>query len=121
MLLIAPAAGQATDMYGEGFQVHQVNAAVYEAVSEGLLGGAAFWCVAGKFVEIELKAHAGTEIYVARGGGPSVTTDRKSAAQFTIDPKAAGITPAGPSDDLNTLVVGDHMTAGAARILCSTG
>ncbi len=105
----------------DGWEVNPVNSVVYEAVSEGAHGGAAFWCAAGTYAEVHLKAKPGDEIYVARGAGPSVTTNRRSAAQFTLDPEAAGITPAESSGDLNEPNVGEHMSAGQARTFCSTG
>lgn len=117
-VLAGTAAAQAQSLKGPGFEINPVNAHVYEVVSEGGHGGAAFWCAASLFVEQELKQPMGTEIYVARGAGPSETTDRRSAAQFTIDPAAAGITPAQGSDDLNDLVVGEHMAANEARTFC---
>jgi hypothetical protein len=98
LAMAVPAAGGASGMYGPGSGVHNVDDAVGEAVSDGLPGGAAFWCVAGSFVGIKLRAGPGTGIRVVRG---------------------AGIAPAGPSGDLNTLVVGDHKTAATARNFCS--
>lgn len=120
-LTALPVAALATDMNGPGYEVHSLNDVVYEAVSDGAHGGAAFWCAAGKFVEVELKMPAGTDIYVVRGAGPSETTNRRTAAQFTVDPGKAGITPAAMGNELNDLVVGSHMTAGEARVYCSTG
>jgi len=102
-----------------GFVINPVNDVVYEAVSEGAHGGAAFWCAAGMFVETVLKKSPKTEIYVVRGAGKSETTGRRSAAQFTIDPAAAGITPAPLSDNLNELNVGGHMHASLARNFCN--
>jgi len=102
-----------------GFEINPVNDVVYEAVSEGAHGGAAFWCAAGMFVETVLKKSPKTEIYVVRGAGKSETTGRRSAAQFTIDPAAAGITPAPLSDNLNELNVGGHMHASLARNFCN--
>lgn len=120
-LVVVLSAGSAAATMPKGWEVNPVNDVVYEAVSEGAHGGAAFWCAAGSYAEIHLKAKPGAEIYVARGAGPSETTNRRSAAQFTLDPAAAGITPTGPSKNLNELVVGEHMTAGRARNFCSGG
>ncbi|MCA0869637.1 hypothetical protein LCL97_02250 [Seohaeicola saemankumensis] len=116
-LLAAPVLAQ--DMKGRGYEINPVNDHVFEAVSEGLHGGAAFWCVASLFVQQKLKAPMSTEIYVVRGGGPSVTTNRRSAAQFTIDPAAAGVTPSESGGNLNKLVVGEHMSVSRGRTFCS--
>ncbi len=105
----------------KNWEVNPVNDIVYEVVSEGAYSGAAFWCAAGDYVERVLKRSPRTEIYVYRKGGPSVTTNRKTAAQFTLDPAAAGITPTDIGSDINELVVGGHMQAGLARNFCSTG
>lgn len=118
LLIAAALPAGATSMSMPGFEVNQVNAAVYEVVSEGLHGGGPFWCAAATFVMAELRMSPETEIYVVRGAGPSVTTDRRSAAQFTVDPAAAGIKPAPMSDDLNVLNVGSHMTAGIGKTYC---
>ncbi|MFV0515721.1 MAG: hypothetical protein ACK5MY_19075 [Jhaorihella sp.] len=118
---VSPATAFSADMYGEGYEIHPVNDAVYEAVSDGAHGGAAFWCAAGEFVEIKLRASPATPIFVVRGGGVSETTGRKTAAQFTIDAEAAGVTPAQSGGNLNELVVGESMTAGEARNFCSSG
>jgi len=109
----------AQSMTHAGFEIHPVNDVVYEAASDGAHGGAAFWCAAGMFVETVLKVSPKTEIYVVRGAGASVTTNRRSAAQFTIEPEKAGITPAESSGNLNKLTVGEHMHAGLARNFCN--
>ncbi len=102
-----------------GFEIHPVNDVVYEAVSTGAHGGAAFWCAAGLFVESVLKVPPKTEIYVVRGAGTSDTTGRRSAAQFTVEPDKAGVTPAESSNNLNEPVVGEHMHASLARNFCN--
>jgi len=117
--LLATSSVAQQSMTHAGFEIHPVNDVVYEAVSDGAHGGAAFWCAAGLFVEAKLKAPPKTEIYVVRGAGPSVTTNRRSAAQFTIEPEKAGVTPAESSSDLNNLVVGEHMHASLARNFCN--
>ena len=115
---LTPLSASAQDLKGRGYEVHPVNDVVYEAVSTGAHGGAAFWCVAALFTQQTLKAPMSTEIYVVRGAGPSVTTQRRSAAQFTIDPAAAGVTPSASGGNLNKLVVGEHMNVTKARSFC---
>lgn len=115
--LAAPVSAKAV-FTRDGYSVHKVNDNVYEAVAEEEFSGEAFWCVAGSFAQIDLKASPNAEVYVVRGFGASETTDRKTAAQFTLDPQAAGVTPAEGSDDLNTLTVGEHMAVDVARSHC---
>lgn len=117
LAMALPSAGIA-DM-PHNWEVNQVNDVVYEAVSEGAHGGAAFWCAASDFALVHLKAKGNAEIYVVTLPGPSVTTDRKSAAQFTLDPAAAGIKPAELPNDLNELAIGGHMKVGVAHNFCS--
>lgn len=119
LVMAVPALVHAQSQKGRGYEINPVNDHVYEAVSEGLHGGAAFWCVASLFAQQKLKASPNAEIYVVRGAGPSVTTDRRSAAQFTLDAAAAGVTPAASGPDLNNLVVGEHMSVNRARTFCS--
>jgi hypothetical protein len=119
LALVATSSIAKNSMKHAGFEVNPVNDVVYEAVSDGAHGGGAFWCAAGLFVESVLKASPKTEIYIVRGAGPSVTTNRRSAAQFTIEPEAAGVTPAPLSDNLNELNVGGHMHASLARNFCN--
>ncbi|RBW55004.1 hypothetical protein [Ruegeria sp. A3M17] len=102
----------------DGYSVNKVNGAVYEAVAEEKFSGEAFWCVAGSFAQIDLKASPNAKVYVVRGFGPSETTDRRSAVQFTLDPKTAGITPSEGSADLNELSVGEHLPVDVARSHC---
>jgi len=102
-----------------GWEVNPVNDVVYEVVSEGAHGGAAFWCAAADFAQVHLKASPNAEIYVVTLAGPSMTTKRKSAAQFTLDPVAAGITPGPLPDDLNELAIGGHMKIGVAHGFCA--
>lgn len=117
--LVATSATANNSMHHAGFDINPVNDVVYEAVSTGAHGGAAFWCAAGLFAESVLKVAPSTEIYVVRGAGASATTNRRSAAQFTVEAGAAGVTPAPLADDLNELNVGGHMKASLARNLCN--
>ena len=120
-LVIASSAVQAGGIQGR-YEVNPVNDVVYEVVSQGAYGGAAFWCAAGEYVETELKISSNPEIYVAREAGPSETTGGKTAAQFTLDPAAAGITPIDKdTGNLNDPLVGEHISAKRARLFCTTG
>ncbi len=55
----------------------------------------------------------------SRGRGPSETTGRKTAVQFTLDPAAAGITATSPNVLLNALKTGDNMSVQSANLYCA--
>jgi hypothetical protein len=93
-----------------GAKVNPVNAAVFEVVPKSGGIGADYWCGAADYAHRQLKASWQARIYIARGRGPSVTTGKRSAVQFTLDPAAAGITPAPSSLSLNSLKVGESMS-----------
>ena len=101
-----------------GTRVNPVDDAVFEVIARTAGSGADYWCGAGEYASRALHAAWTARIYIARGRGPSVTTGRKSAVQFTLDPAAAGITPAPPSLSLNSLRVGDSMSVQEARSHC---
>jgi len=102
-----------------GTRVAQVNNAVFEVVARSSGSGPEYWCGASDYARRALGAGWKTEIYIARGRGTSVTTGRRSAVQFTIDPGAAGVTPAPPSLSLNSLKVGDHMSVQQGNTYCN--
>ena len=102
-----------------GTTINAVNASVFEVVACGSGRGADYWCGAADYARWALGVGWTQDIYIARGRGPSVTTGRKSAVQFTLDPTAAGITPASPSLSLNALKVGDSMSVQMANTYCS--
>jgi hypothetical protein len=102
-----------------GARVNPVNAAVFEVIPRGRNVGQAFWCAAADYARRVLNAPWTAQVYVARGLGTSVTTGRKSAVQFTLDPKAAGITPVPPSLSLNSMRVGESMSVQQATGYCN--
>lgn len=102
-----------------GTRVAPVNDAVFEVVARGAGNGSDYWCGAAEYARRQLGAGWSARIYVARGRGQSVTTGRRSAVQFTLDPTAAGITPAAPSLSINSMPVGDNMTVQDGNRLCN--
>ena len=103
-----------------GATVNTVNAAVFEVVPRGTAVGPTYWCAAADYSQRGLKAAWTAKIYIARGLGPSVTTGRRSAVQFTLDPKAAGVTPTPPSLSINALKTGDSLSVQQAFTYCNT-
>lgn len=98
--------------------VNPVNANVFEVIGRAGSSGADFWCAASDFAHRQLRAPWQSKIYIARSRGASVTSNRRSAVHFTLDPAAAGITPIDPSPSLNALRVGDNMSVQLARTFC---
>lgn len=118
-LLIAPHGASAFRAFN-GMDVNQINDNVFEVIQRvDNPAGHTYWCAAAQFAEAELRAKSTSELYIARGLGPAETVKRSSAVQFTLDPSAAGITPAPLGDDLNNIVVGEHMQIGLARTYCN--
>ncbi len=102
-----------------GTRVAPVDKAVFEVVARTAGSAADYWCGASDYARRELRAPWTARIYIARGRGPSVTTGRKSAVQFTLDPDGAGIAPIAPSVSLNALNVGDNMSVQQAETYCA--
>ncbi len=101
-----------------GARVNPVNSAVFEVVPKSGGGGQVFWCSAADYAQRQLRASWQARIYIARGRAPSVTTGRRSSVQFTLDPEAAGITPAPTSLSINALKVGESMSVQQAHHFC---
>ena len=101
-----------------GAKVNPVNAAVFEVVPRSGGSGLDYWCGAGDYAQRALRAAWTAPIYIARGLGTSVTTGRRSAVQFTLDPVAAGVTPIASGISINALRVGESMTVRQAFNYC---
>ncbi|MFD3189427.1 hypothetical protein ACFMPD_04025 [Sedimentitalea sp. HM32M-2] len=112
-----PQAGAAFTSRG-GTKVNPVNAAIFEVVPKTGGSGGVFWCGAADFAQRQMKAPWQARIFVARGRGPSVTTGKRSAVQFTLDPAAAGIQPAESSLSVNEFAVGESMSVQQAFYYC---
>ncbi|MGR3760167.1 hypothetical protein ACUXV3_08530 [Roseobacteraceae bacterium NS-SX3] len=76
-----------------GVRVNPVGNGVFEVIPRGAGRTGDFWCGAAEYARRELGAGWADRFYVVRGRGVSVTTGRRSAVQFTLDPQAAGVAP----------------------------
>lgn len=99
--------------------VNPVDANVFEVIGKPGSAGPDYWCAAADYANRALNAPWSAPLYIARTRGPSVTTGRKSAVQFTLSPAAAGVTPSSPSLSLNALKPGDSMSVQMARSYCA--
>lgn len=116
-LLSLPTGADAfTGRHGVG--VNPVNEAVFEVIARTAGSGSDYWCGAAEYAQRALRAPWTATIFIARGRGPSVTTGRRSAVQFTLDPAAVGITPGTQSLSVNALRVGDSMSVQSAFQFC---
>lgn len=117
MVASTPHAVQAFRSFG-GLEVNPVTSHVFEVVGEPGTHGREYWCAASNYALRELNADWDAVIFIARKRGVSVTTGRKSAVQFTLDPEAAGVTPARPTISINWFRVGDHIGMHQADSYC---
>jgi hypothetical protein len=117
---VALAIPQAGDAFTSklGARVNPVNSAVFEVVPRSSGDGQIFWCSAADYAQRALGASWQAQLYIVRGRAPSVTTGRRSSVQFTLDPTAAGVTPAPSSISLNALDPGENMSVQQAYTYC---
>ncbi|MDK3019467.1 hypothetical protein [Pseudodonghicola flavimaris] len=120
----------AADRVGRNMRAYPVDAAVFEVIPRTASGAGDYWCGASDYAQRVLGASWTDPLFVVRGRGPSATTGRKSAVQFTLDPVAAGLSGAAaaranaPLNDrfpiilTNRLSPGDHMSVQQARSYC---
>ena len=77
-----------------------------------------YWCGASDYARRALGAPWTAQIYVLRGRGPSETTGRRTAVQFTLKAPSAPPRPRDPFTVLNRLRPGDHMSVQQAAEFC---
>lgn len=78
-----------------------------------------YWCGASDYARRVLNAPWTAQIYVLRGRGPSVTTGRRTAVQFTLDADAVPPRAQGPFLVLNLMKPGYHMSVQLAAVACA--
>lgn len=98
--------------------VNPVDQVRFEVMAPTAGNGPVYWCGAGDYAAKVLRADWTARIYVSRGRGPSDTTGRKTAVQFTMDPQAADIEPIAPYIFMNAFRTGDNMTVNEAMSHC---
>lgn len=72
-----------------GFQTNAINGTDFEVVPRSRDDTDGYWCAAADFARRGLGAGWQDPIYVLRGYGPSVTTGRRTAVQFSLKPPSA--------------------------------
>jgi hypothetical protein len=102
-----------------GAKVKQIDQNVFEVVGQNsAASGWEYWCGASEYARRELKAGWTDRIYVVRGRGRSVTTNRRSAVHFTLNPSALSAEPVNSFLILNSLQAGDNMSVQRANTEC---
>ena len=93
----------------DGSRVNPVSDVVFEVVPKGGGLGRNYWCAAGDYAQRALKAPWDAQLYISRSRGPSETTNRRSAVQFTLQSSVAGDPEKGAFVSTNALTRGDNM------------
>lgn len=96
-------------------QVNPMPGGVFEVVGEPGSGPIQYWCAAGDYARQVLGVAANQRIYIVRGRGPSETTDRRSAVQFSLTKPPGDYQP---SYSLSVTAVGENLRAASARFYC---
>ncbi|MDA7963307.1 hypothetical protein [Ruegeria sp.] len=80
--LSVPVTADAGGRYG--YQTVAINNTEFEVIPRSRRDVDGYWCAASDFARRTLGAGWQQRIYVQRGYGPSVTTGRKTAVQFSL-------------------------------------
>lgn len=101
-----------------GMQVNPVGPGVFEVIGRGATKGTLYWCGAADYAVRALGAPWRAQLSIARGLGPSETTGRRSAVQFTLEPVSAD-RRTGVYLSINSLSAGETMSVQRAESYCS--
>ena len=99
-------------------RVYPVDELVFEVIAPTAAVAGDYWCGAADYAQRALGAPWTARIYIVRGRGPSVTTGRRTAVQFTLQPEAAGVRPIEPVFVMNLMKPGDNMSVAHAMRFC---
>lgn len=106
------------DAARNGYRTEPINSTDFEVIPRAQQFTDGYWCAAADFARRKLGAGWQQQIYVLRGYGPSVTTGRKTAVQFTL--KKPAEVPAQPSFVLTPFVPGSSVSVQGAEARCRT-
>lgn len=98
-----------------GYRTEPINATDFEVIPRTRQDIDGYWCAAADFARRTLGAGWQQNIYVLRGYGPSVTTGRRTAIQFSL--KKPTNTPQQASL-LQSFTVGESMSVSGANAQC---
>jgi hypothetical protein len=100
-----------------GYQTNAINGTDFEVVPRIRDDTDGYWCAAADFARRDLGAGWQDPIYVLRGYGPSVTTGRRTAVQFSLKQPAANA-PTQTSGVRGPFVVGSSVSVQGANARC---
>ncbi len=100
-----------------GFQTMGIDATDFEVIPRARQDIDGYWCAAADFARRKLGAGWQQQIYVLRGYGPSVTTGRRTAVQFTLNAPANA--PQQSSISVSNFQPGHSMSVQGANARCS--
>ncbi|NOD74986.1 MULTISPECIES: hypothetical protein [unclassified Ruegeria] len=82
------------DAARNGYRTEPINATDFEVIPRGDQRTEGYWCAAADYARRTLGLGWMDRIYVLRGYGPSVTTGRRTAIQFSIkQPQSVDVQP----------------------------
>lgn len=116
-LLMAGSASAFTSR--DGTRVNPLSEGRFEVVPRAGGVGRDYWCAAGDYAQRALKAPWAAQLYISRSRGPSETTNKRSAVQFTLRADLAGGPEKGDLGSVNSLARGDNMRVQEAFRYCS--
>jgi hypothetical protein len=98
------------------YEVQDLGQGVFEVVGRVGAGASDYWCGAGDYATIVLKAPSNQRVYIWRPIGPSVSRPGYKAVQFALTPPKGADTSVGLS--LAVKRAGDNLSASMARQYC---
>lgn len=102
-----------------GYRTEPINGTDFEVIPRARKDVDGYWCAAADFARRKLGAGWHQKIYVLRGYGPSVTTGRRTAVQFSLKPPPDGAVPQRNSFVSFGFTPGDSMSVQGANGRCS--
>ncbi|TDK51598.1 hypothetical protein E1832_03075 [Antarcticimicrobium luteum] len=100
-------------------RAYPISDVAFEVIARTAGSADVYWCGASDYARRVLNAPWSAKIHVLRGRGPSVTTGRRTAVQFTLDAQAVPPQPRELFFVLNRLRPGDRMSVQQAATHCA--
>jgi hypothetical protein len=99
--------------------VNPVDDKVFEVIARTSGSAGDYWCGAADYAQRGLGVAWTATLYISRGRGPSETTNRRTAVQFTLDPARAPQSAGGRIFQFGDLRAGDSMSVQRAHQYCT--
>lgn len=96
-----------------------IDATSFEVIARTAGSADDYWCGASDYARRVLNAPWTAQIYVLRKRGPSVTTGRRTAVQFTLDADAVPKQAPDLTQILNLMRPGNHLSVQLAALYCA--